>query len=96
MSLDTEGAELDIISAIDFNIYSMGLITVEHNHDQIRQGEIRNVLVNRYGYEVVEVLNKDWFFNRKTISAITKIPSSKLFSPEKIAKDVICDYGIRD
>lgn len=48
LSLDVEGAELDIIKSFDFGAYDIKLITVEHNFSEQRQ-EIGDVLA-RFGY----------------------------------------------
>lgn len=37
LSIDTEGSELDILKAFDFDAYELRLITVEHNHSDQRQ-----------------------------------------------------------
>ncbi len=37
LSLDTEGSELDILKATDFEAWEFRLITVEHNHSDQRQ-----------------------------------------------------------
>ncbi len=96
MSLDTEGAELDIVSAIDFNTYEMGLITIEHNHDEVRKTGIREILVDMYNYEVLQVKNEDWFWKTSTISELTKIPVSQMISPGIVAQEVERLYGIRE
>jgi FkbM family methyltransferase len=36
LSIDTEGSELEILKAFDFNRYSFSCITVEHNHGPMR------------------------------------------------------------
>jgi len=95
MSLDVEGAEVQIISAIDFDIYKIGLITVEHNHDEYRKNSIRDILVNKFNYEVVGVYNEDWFWKTKTLSEITMIPVSRIISPGVVAEEVQRAYGIR-
>jgi FkbM family methyltransferase len=37
LSIDTEGSELDILTAFDWNAYRFGIITVEHNHTPQRE-----------------------------------------------------------
>jgi FkbM family methyltransferase len=95
MSLDTEGAELPIILGIDFNMYEIALITVEHNHDEDRKNSIRDILCNKFNYDVVEVKNEDWFWKTTTISEITKIPVSRIISPRVVAEEVEHLYGVR-
>jgi hypothetical protein len=38
LSVDTEGSELDILRAFDFDAWEVGLITVEHNYTPRREG----------------------------------------------------------
>ena len=47
-SIDTEGSELDILTAFDFDAWDVRLITVEHNHGPQRQGLIE--LLTAKGY----------------------------------------------
>lgn len=49
MSLDTEGSELEILKAFDFDTWDVRLIAVEHNFSDTRQG-LYDLLTSR-GYE---------------------------------------------
>jgi len=49
LSIDTEGSEFEILSAFDFDEYSFGIITVEHNYTP--QREMIFALLTRNGYE---------------------------------------------
>lgn len=51
LSIDTEGSELDILSAFDFSKYTVRLITVEHNYTSNR--ESIHALLARHGYHRV-------------------------------------------
>lgn len=63
LSVDTEGSELDILSAFDFSRYRIRIVSVEHNYmDATREG-IRQVL-EAYGYrrEFEQFSNwDDWY-----------------------------------
>lgn len=37
LSIDVEGSEYEILNAFDFNLYSIGVITVEHNFSAQRE-----------------------------------------------------------
>ncbi len=51
LSIDTEGSELKILEGIDFNKYSFGYINIEHNHQEPRRTQMRNLLLkNGYRY----------------------------------------------
>ena len=49
MSLDTEGSEFEILKHCPFEKYTFGLIDVEHNFQEPRRTEIRNLLLSK-GY----------------------------------------------
>lgn len=49
MSLDTEGSEFEILKNFDFEKYTFGLIDVEHNYNNPRRIEIKNLLLSK-GY----------------------------------------------
>jgi len=49
MSLDTEGSELEILKNFDFGKYTFGLIDVEHNYNEPKRTEIKNLLLSK-GY----------------------------------------------
>lgn len=45
MSLDTEGTEYEILSSFDFNKYKINYIGVEHNSQEPKRTDIRNLLI---------------------------------------------------
>jgi len=49
LSLDTEGTELEILEALDFNLYQFGVIHLEHNGIEPRRNNIRRFLESK-GY----------------------------------------------
>ena len=49
LSIDTEGSELDILSAFDFKRFEVGVITVEHNYRPDIRGSIQQLL-GAHGY----------------------------------------------
>ncbi len=51
LSIDTEGSELEILEAFDFNKYKFGVITCEHNFSE-NQEKI-NLLLESHGYRLV-------------------------------------------
>lgn len=64
LSIDTEGSEFQILSNFNFEKYSFGIITVEHNYTNDRE-KIYELLVDK-GYErVYSDLSKfdDWYIN---------------------------------
>ena len=50
LSIDTEGTELEILKSCDFDKYSFGFITVEHNFVEPRRSETRKFLIEK-GYK---------------------------------------------
>jgi len=61
MSLDVEGAEMDVLGSMDFDKYKITLMTIEHNHVVDKKMRVRAHLAN-YGYDVVSHRNDDFFF----------------------------------
>lgn len=69
LSLDVEGAEFDILNALDLRRYRIALMTIEHNHNHEHQKRIRDYLAG-FGYEVVQNRNDDFFFHRAHLAAL--------------------------
>lgn len=68
LSVDTEGSELEILSAFDFSEYQIALITVEHNHTP-RQQEIDRLLAhNGFERKFADLSDFDgWYVNRAVL-----------------------------
>ena len=65
LSIDTEGSELEILSAFDFSKYHIKVITVEHNFTNKRKSIYRLLSDNGFT-RVFEEFSKydDWYINR--------------------------------
>ena len=68
VSLDVEGAELEVLAAFPFERYRMRVLSVEHNHEEPKRGDIAKLLQS-HGY----VLAAEVFF------AASFIPRCMLF-----------------
>ena len=70
LSIDTEGSEYLILKNFDFNKYSFGVITCEHNFSETR--EQVNLLLTSKGYvrkhEAISVFD-DWYVNPTFVSS---------------------------
>lgn len=65
LSLDIEGAEVEILSSCPFDKYSFGCITVEHNGNKKNQHIIQNILTNN-GYKLYSTVKwDDWYISDK-------------------------------
>ena len=62
ISIDTEGSEFDILRVFNFKKYHFRIITVEHNHTEMRT-EIYNLLVNSGYSRIFKDLSgfDDWY-----------------------------------
>ena len=60
--MDTEGSEYEILKTLDFERYSFGVITVEHNYTEKRE-LIYELLTNKgYRRVLTEVsVQDDWY-----------------------------------
>ncbi|HEX7947688.1 MAG TPA: FkbM family methyltransferase, partial [Phenylobacterium sp.] len=65
LSLDTEGSELDILAAFDFDAWDVRLITVEHNHTDRREA-VFDLLTGKGYARKFESLSRvdDWYVKR--------------------------------
>ena len=52
LTLDTEGSELIILNAVNFDKYKFGLIHLEHNYIEPRRTDMKNLLLSK-GYKYV-------------------------------------------
>jgi FkbM family methyltransferase len=66
LSIDTEGSELEIIKGIDFDKYSFGFISVEHNYNFDKKQAIRSIMFDN-GYDLVLELPIDDLFANDNI-----------------------------
>lgn len=79
MSVDTEGSEYEIPAALDFEKYSFGVLTVEHNFRADREN-IQELLV-RHGYLRAPIeLSKfdDWYVSSSLSSQLAYILRSSV------------------
>jgi FkbM family methyltransferase len=70
LSIDTEGSELEILSAFDFYKYAVSVITCEHNFSSQRS-LIYELLISHGFVRVFEGFSRwdDWYINPKNITA---------------------------
>lgn len=92
MSLDVEGAELEVLHAVDLNKYKIALMSVEHNHDNEKRQLIREYLM-RHGYAAIDHRNDDLFYHEQHLSAVS---NGSYMSPEVVQKNVISTYKLRE
>jgi len=69
LSVDTEGSELEILEAFDFNFFSVSVITCEHNFSSQRD-KIYNILSAQGFIRIFEGFSRwdDWYINPRNIS----------------------------
>jgi hypothetical protein len=62
LSIDTEGSEFEILKALDFNEFSFGVITVEHNFTDSRDNLYDLLSSNGYKRVFEEISGvDDWY-----------------------------------
>jgi len=66
ISLDTEGSEYEILRTCDFNKYTFGLIDVEHNYQEPRRSQIKELLLSN-GYVYVGENNWDDMYKHHSV-----------------------------
>lgn len=61
MSIDTEGSEFEILSALPFDEYRVGALTIEHNHEEPKRARIGELLSGK-GYRLAQTqFVEDWY-----------------------------------
>lgn len=65
LSIDTEGSELDILSAFDFKSYNVRVITVEHNYRDDVRGLLHQLLTAHGFVRELEIFSRfdDWYYH---------------------------------
>lgn len=66
LSVDVEGAELEIFESIDFKKYSFGLIVFEHNGDEAVKKAIGKILILN-GYSLYKSLSEDDIYKSQSL-----------------------------
>ncbi|ANK79368.1 MAG: hypothetical protein TEF_00130 [Rhizobiales bacterium NRL2] len=63
LSVDTEGTEFEILSAVDFEATRFGFIAVEHNHREARRRKVIELLESKGYRRVLDHISQfdDWF-----------------------------------
>ena len=59
LSVDVEGAELEVFQGIDFNLHKFGLIAFEHNGNEVVRKQI-GAMLERAGYEYIPLISLEW------------------------------------
>ena len=66
ISLDTEGSEYEILKTFDFDTYVFGLIDVEHNYQEPRRSQIKELLLSN-GYVYLGENNWDDMYKHHSV-----------------------------
>lgn len=92
MSLDVEGAEIEVLKSIDLERYKIALMSIEHNHEEVKRAEIRKYL-DGFGYISIAHRNDDLFYNRQHLQVVSVTNYSV---PEDVQSNVIETYKLRE
>lgn len=77
LSLDTEGSEYEILSALDLDKWIFGHLAVVHNMEEPKRGQIRKLLL-AHGYVQDQEVNFDDWYVREGCTAASSSKSSLL------------------
>lgn len=69
MSIDTEGSEFAILSAFDFQKYTVKILTLEHSYTEKRQ-DLRNLMESKGYINIFTEVSKwdDWYVHKSMFS----------------------------
>jgi FkbM family methyltransferase len=70
LSIDTEGSELEILQALDFDKYLFRVLTIEHNFTPKRESVQQLLTKNGYKHVLAHVSQQDDWFIHESISQI--------------------------
>jgi FkbM family methyltransferase len=62
MSIDTEGSELEVLKSINFNMWRICLLTIEHGGVEQKRKSIAEYLLP-YGYKRQRIWFEDWYYH---------------------------------
>ena len=65
MSIDVEGAEVEVLKGIDFSKYTFGLLNIEHNHNKQQRQKQRDILEEN-GYKFLKQNQFDDYYIHST------------------------------
>jgi len=70
LSIDTEGSEREVIDALDFDRYQIGVLTVEHNYREDERKRVFDTVTARGFTRIFEPLSQfdDWFVHRSLLN----------------------------
>jgi hypothetical protein len=65
LSIDIEGVELEVLKTFPFDKYKFGCISLEHNYEEPRRTQIKNLLKSKGYTYIKQVEADDWFMLEK-------------------------------
>ncbi len=69
LSLDIEGAEMEVLRSFDFKRFKPGLMTIEHSEVPAKQNEMRAFL-EPLGYKVIQRHYDDWYWHPEIVTTL--------------------------
>ena len=90
LSLDIEGGEYAVLTAIDFDKYQIAMLAIEHSNDPVRQDLVRQFLLPK-GYKVIQRSQDDWFYHPRYLEQ-TQLPG-QVFDPEAAFSVAVAAFG---
>ena len=86
LSLDVEGAEMEVLQSFDFKRFRPGLMTIEHSEVPEKQSELRKLL-KPLGYKVTQRHYDDWYWHPEIVAALGGGGDAEK-QPLRIAKEI--------
>lgn len=68
VSIDVEGAELDVLKGLSFSKYKVGAFTIEHNWEEGKRSQIMEFLGSQGYTRVLSLLTDDFYLNNDLLN----------------------------
>ncbi len=74
VNLDIEGAEVEVLESWPWHLHSIGVLTVEHNEEEPKRTQMREILLQHDMVVAYEVDHDDWYVHSTLADELKHVP----------------------